>query len=540
MFLKKVKSKDHYYLQLAHSYREEGKIKHRILANLGRFDSFKDNQQLIRLGKRFLELAERSPDKPFHVKELDRLVYGHNVYHKLWEKWGFGSLLKGLIKRKKVRFDFVHSVFLLTIDRLLTPQSKLKSFENQERYIDIRKIKLHNLYRCLDLLCDGKDRIEDALFERRRDILNYEVDIVFYDVTTFHFESVVADDLRDFGFSKNAKFNEVQVVLGLLVDSYGIPVGFDLFPGNTYEGDTIVKAIEKLKTRFKIGEVIIVTDKAMSNKQNFHRIRDAKYHYIISIRLRSLPQTLRNKILKQKGYRDLKHDGDGKFRYKIIKDYPQKMLNEKETSEEKVNLICFWSEKMAKKNRADRERLIEKAKMNFEKGKGINDKRGYRRYWKTDGKKKIVGMDKERIEQDARYDGYYVIESSHTKLTASQVITEYKKLWRIENTFRVMKSSLWTRPIFHWTPRRIKGHFVLCFIALLLERTLEQKLRRQRIILSPEKIKSVLNSLQVSLIEMDGEKYYLKGKVEKSATSILRTMKMKQPPHLIPIEKFQM
>jgi len=541
MFLKKVKAKGHYYLQIAHSYREGGKIKHKILASLGRFDFFKDHPQLIRMGKRFLELAERPPAKPFHIQELDRFVYGHIVYRKLWDKWGFGSLLKGLIKMKKVHFEFLASVFLLTIDRLLSPQSKLKSFENQGRYVDLKKMKLHNMYRCLDLLCEGKDRIENALFERRQDLLNYKVDIVFYDVTTFHFESVVADDLRDFGFSKNARFNEVQVVLGLLVDSYGIPVGFDLFPGNTYEGETIVKAIEKLKARFEIGEVIIVTDKAMSNKQNFRRIRDAKYHYIISMRLRSLPQTLQNKILKEEGYRSLKYDGEGKFRYKIIKDYPQKMLNEKkETSKEKVNLICFWSEKMAKKNRADRERAIEKAKAKLEKGQGNNDKRGYRRYWKTDGKKKIVGMDNERIEQDARYDGYYVIESSNTELSASRVITEYKRLWRIENTFRVMKSSLWTRPIFHWTPRRIKGHFVLCFIALLLERTLEQKLRQKGIMLSPEKIKSALNSLQVSLIEMDGEKYYLKGKIEKSASSILRMMKIKQPPHFVPIEKFQL
>ena len=168
------------------------------------------------------------------------------------------------------------------------------------------------------------------------------VDIVFYDVTTFHFESVVADDLRDFGFSKNAKFNEVQVVLGLLVDSYGAPVGFDLFPGNTYEGDTLLKAIEKMKNRFAIGEVIIVTDKGMSNMQNFFRIRDAGYNYIISMRLKSLSKSLQEKILREEGYQDLKHEEDGKFRYKIIREYPQTMLNEqKEKCTEKVNLVCY-------------------------------------------------------------------------------------------------------------------------------------------------------------------------------------------------------
>jgi transposase len=541
MFIKITRSKNHCYLQIVHSYRDGEKIKHKVCANLGRFDQLIDNPQLVRLGERFLEIAGRSPSPPCKIEELDRLVYGHFVYQKLWMKWNLPSLLQRLLMNRRIRFDFVNTVFLLLIDRLLKPQSKLKCFEKQDRYADMNKIELHHIYRSLDLLCEGKKFIEESLFDRRRDLFNYMVDIVFYDVTTFHFESVVADDLRDFGFSKNAKFNEVQVVLGLLVDSYGVPVGFDLFPGNTYEGDTLLKAIEKLKNRFAIGEVIIVTDKGMSNMQNFFRIRDAGYDYIISMRLKSFSKSLQEKILREEGYQDLKHEEDGKFRYKIIREYPQTMLNEqKEKCTEKVNLVCYWSEKRARKDRADRERMLKKAKANLEKGKGINDKRGYRRYIIMDGEKKAVGVDMERFEYDARFDGYYVIESSYPKLTASQVLTEYKKLWRIENTFRVMKSSLWTRPIFVWTPRRIVGHFVLCFIALLLERTLEQKLREKKITLSPEKIKEALNSLQLSLIEMDGNSYYLKGKVEKPASSILRAMRIKQPPNLLPADQFKM
>lgn len=541
MFLKKVVSKGYCYLQLAHSYREGGKIKHKILANLGRFDQLTGNPQLVRLGKRFFELAGRTPSSPCQIEELDRLVYGHIVYHKLWLKWGLPSLLKKLIRNRRIRFDFVNTVFLLLIDRLLAPQSKLKCFEKQDRYANLEKTELQHIYRSLDLLCEGKQYLEESLFDRRRDLFNYKVDVVFYDVTTFHFESVVADDLRDFGFSKNAKFNEVQVVLGLLVDSFGMPVGFDLFPGNTYEGDTLVKAITKLKKRFAVGEVIIVTDKGMSNMRNFHRIREEGYHYIISMRLKSLSKSLHKEVLKEEGYQDLKHEKEGRFRYKIIRDYQQKMLNEqKEKSGEKVNLVCFWSEKRARKDKADRERMLKKARANLENGKEINDKRGYRRYIVMDGKKKAVGLDMEQFKDDARFDGYYVIESSNQRLTASQVLTEYKKLWRVENTFRVMKSGIWTRPIFVWTPRRIVGHFVLCFIALLVERTLEQKLREKKISLSPAKIKEVLNSLQMSLLKMDGNSYYLKGKVEKQASSILRAMKIKQPPNLIPVDQLKM
>lgn len=541
MFLKIVKSNGHTYLQLVHSYRVGYKVKHKIMANLGRFDSLEGNEQLIRLGERFLKIAGMKEHGNPKIEEEKRLIYGHIVYQKLWDKWNLETLIKNLIKNTKIEFNVENAVFLLTMDRLLTPQSKLKSFENQERYVDIEKMSLHHFYRCLDVLCEGKEKIEERLFERRKDIFNYKVDIVFYDVTTFHFESVIADDLRDFGFSKNAKFKEVQVVLGLLVDSYGLPVGFDLFPGNTYEGDTLIKAIEKMKNRFCIGEIVVVSDKGMSSKKNFWKIRNAMYHYIISMRLRALPISLQKKILKKEDYKDLQCELDGKFRYKVIKDHVQMMINEEgEEEQEKVNLVCFWSEKKAKKDRADRERLIEKAKQKLAKGETGNDKRGCRRYIRMAGNKKVIGLDEEQIKKDAKFDGYYVIESSKSDLSASQVITEYKRLWRIEDSFRIMKSTLWTRPIFHWTPRRIKGHFVLCFIAFLLERTLERKLKNNKIEASPQKIKSALNSLQVSLLNIDGKKYYLKGKMEKLGGEILRVMKIKQPQNLIPVEKLKL
>lgn len=541
MFLKIVKAKGHTYLQLVHSYRVGSQVKHQIMANLGRFDSLEGNEQLKRLGERFLKITGAKKHGDLQMEEEQRLIYGHIAYQKLWKKWNLDLLIRNTIKNTKTEFNVEEAVFLLTIDRLLTPQSKLKTFENQGRYLSIDKMPLHHLYRCLDVLCQNKETIEQELFERRRSLFNYKVDIVFYDVTTFHFESVTADGLREFGFSKNAKFNEVQVVLGLLLDSYGFPVGFDLFPGNTYEGDTLIKAIEKMRKRFCIGEVIVVSDKGMCNKKNFWLIRRAQYHYIISMRLRALPVSLQQEILRKEDYQDLRQDGKEKFRYKIIKDHIQEMINDKgEKEQEKVNLICFFSEERAKRDRAERERLIEKARQKLANGETGNDKRGCRRYLKMSGNKKVLGLDEEQIRKDAEFDGYYVIESSKSDLTASQVITEYKRLWRIEDSFRVMKSALWTRPIFHWTPRRIKGHFVLCFIALLLERTLEWKLKNNKIDASVEKIRAALNSLQVSLLNIDGKKYYLKSKTEKLAGEILGVMKIKQPKNLTPAEKFKM
>jgi transposase len=251
-------------------------------------------------------------------------------------------------------------------------------------------------------------------------------------------------------------------------------------------------------------------------------------------------KTVQEEVLNEKGYSELNADEDGKFRYKVIEKYVHHMTDEDGNNyEEEVNLICFWSEKMAERDRTERSRMIEKAKECLENNPTINDKRGSRRYLKTVGEKQIVGIDEERIKQDSLYDGYYVIESSRKTLSAEEVISSYKQLWQIEESFRIMKSSLWSCPIFHWTPNRIRGHFVLCYMALLLERILEQELRKKNIEASAQRIKSALNSLQVSLINIDGEDYYLRGKSEELANNILKAIGIKQPKDLTTTKDFQ-
>jgi transposase len=539
MFLKSTKSKNNFYLQLVESYRDAGKVKHKVLANLGRVERLENNEMLIRLGNRCFELAGLKEKQWHGVEEVDRFHYGHAVYKSLWEKWGIGEMLGKFLKGRKIEFDIECAIYLLTVDRLLLPQSKLKSYENQDRYISIEEMDLNHLYRCLDFLCKNKDMIEEELFGRRKDILNYQVDVMFYDVTTFHFESVDADVLRNFGFSKAGKFNEVQVVFGMVVDMNGFPVGFDIFPGNTYEGDTLKAALEKLKMRFNLREIIVVSDKGMCSEKNFYRTTNAGFDYLISMRLKSMSKEMQKKILSKEGYNDVKNEEEH-FKYKIIENYKQKVRDENnQVSEIEVNLLCYWSEQMAARDKAERERLIEKANKALKTGISFNDKKGCKRYLKTAGDKKVVGIDDKKIEEDSRYDGYYVIQSSNKTLSAEEILSGYKSLWKIENSFRVMKSNLRSRPVFHWTPKRITGHFVLCFISLLLERTLEMKLAKNKIHTSPEQIQKALNSLQVSLIKINEKEYYLKGKADKLAGEIMRIMHLKQPQNMTPKEEFK-
>lgn len=149
----------------------------------------------------------------------------------------------------------------------------------------------------MDILSEEKNRLEEHLFRANRDLFNQKVDVVFYDVTTFHFESVRADSLREFGYSKNAKFNEVQVVLSLYIDCEGRPVGYDLFPGNTFEGKTLGHALETLEKRFGIRNVIIVADRGINSKLNLKRIVEKGYGYIFASRIKSLPKAMQNRLL---------------------------------------------------------------------------------------------------------------------------------------------------------------------------------------------------------------------------------------------------
>ena len=384
---------------------------------------------------------------------------------------------------------------------------------------------LQHLYRALDILADKKEEIEEYLFKANVNLFNTEIDVVFYDVTTLYFESVIRDTLREFGFSKDLKVKEVQVVSGLLLDQEGRPIGFDIFAGNTFEGGTIKIILDKLDKRFQIKRLIFVGDCAILSKENLQIIKDLGYEYIVGSRIKNKTKEIKDKILDKEGYIEvMREDEDETFRYKEI-----------EIGKER--LICGYSSKRARKDKEERERLIEKANEILQRGKPILSKRGALRYIKIES---IEGnkIDKERIEEDEMWDGYYGVETNSKNLTGPDILNIYHNLWKIEEAFRVLKSHLEARPIFHWTEKRIRGHLVLCFIAFLIERTLEIELKQNNIEYSPEKIREALNSLQFSEIEIEGQRFYLRSKVEGLANDILRILKIRIPPNITTPEVF--
>lgn len=464
--------------------------------------------------------------------------WGYLVYKKIWEEFELDKVLTQIKEAGKTQFNLNDACFLMVIQHLLQPKSKLATYAGQGYYVQLPTVELHHLYRALDIIHVQKEQLEELMFHKNRSLFNMQVDVVFYDVTTFSFESVKADTLRDFGFSKDGKFNEVQVVLGLLVDCEGRPIGYELFPGNTFDGKTLDTALEKLEKRFGIRRVIIVADRGINSKLNLKRIADRNYSYIFAARIKNMGKKIEEQVFDPEGYIELKSDQDEKLLYKVI-DYINKFKENGKTYELKEKLIITYSSKRARKDRADRERLIQKAEALLKDQAKItaSNKRGGKKYLKNTGEE-VWYLDQEAIARDERFDGYYGIQTNEQDIKPQDALEAYHTLWKIEESFRIMKSTLEVRPIFHWTEPRIKGHFVICFLAFLLERTLEFKLKRAGEMASPDKIREALNSMNFAEVEIEQKNFFIKTKGTDLSSKILRVLRIKPPKNVIPAEEF--
>jgi len=535
MFIKITKSGRYKYVQLVRSYRYDHNIKHQVLLNLGRLDQIKDNPSIQRLAVRLQEISNlKNQINRDNISEAEIVNWGYIVYQKIWQEFGLDKSLNKLTKKRKTQFNLDNTSFLMVIQHLLDAKSKLSTYIHQNRYIGLKEIKLQHLYRSLDLLSESKEILEEEIFYQNRHLFNIQVDVVFYDVTTFAFESVRKDSLRDFGFSKDAKFKEVQVVMGLLIDQEGRPIGYELFSGNTFEGKTLELSLDKLKKRFTIGKVIIVADRGINSKINLKKIRDKGYDYIFASRIKNMKKDIKEEIFKD-DYHKM-----GKISYKII-DYINKVKENKQTYELPENLVITYSPQRAEKDRADRERLIKKARtlLNNKSYITASNKRGGKKYLKS-LKDVNWALDEEAIKKDEMFDGYYGIQSSEKNLTAEDVLKAYHALWKIEESFRIMKTTLAVRPVFHWTESRIKGHFLICFLAFLLERTLEFKLKKANLSASPQKIQEILNAMNFAEVKIEKRKFLIKTKFDSLGSKILRLLHIKPPKNLTPINELSL
>jgi transposase len=343
----------------------------------------------------------------------------------------------------------------LVVTRLINPGSKLKVIEYLKRYRNI-DMNIMKIYRFMDRFhLKYKEEIEQTAFNHTKKVLG-KITVLFYDVTTLYFESEDEDDLRRIGFSKDGKFQCPQIMLGLLVGEKGYPIGYDIYEGNSYEGNTFIPILQKFEKKFNLQKPIVIADSGLLSNNNIEQLKLHKYEYILGARIKNEKHITKEKILalnldEKNSISSIKKDDD--------------------------TLVISYTDKRARKDKYNREKGLKRLEKKINSGKLTKDKinnRGYNKYLhlKNDVN---VEIDYDKFQKDALWDGLkgYVTNSN---LTVNEVIENYSNLWQIEKAFRISKTDLKIRPIHHYKKTRIEAHISISFIAYTVYKELERLL----------------------------------------------------------------
>jgi len=518
-FLRVEQKKSGAYMRIIESYKENGISKHRTLYSLGKVEDYSPGQ-LEKIATKLLELAGCNLEDIIgdDIQELARLNYGYALMiKKLWKILDLNSWMKRVNNSHRIQFDWLSCLELMIAERLNSPCSKHASFHNQHEYLGFssKQIDLQHFYRTLDLMSDEQESLKKHLFNAQSNLFTNSLDVVFYDVTTLYFDSQVVEEstLRQKGYSKDGKAHKTQIVLGLLVDKMRNPITYHIYKGNTYEGKTMIDALEDLQQKYKIDKVVAVADSAMIDASNRQYMESSKkISYIIGDRIKNLPSEISKQLIDPKNHKDLSSN-EGRFTFCEINHNGRR-------------IICTYSEKRSKKDKHEREKLIEKAKLLLANPSQLKQakKRGAGRFIKQQGEE-VYTIDIKKIEQDAKWDGYKAIATT-TELEPSDVLNKYADLFEVEHAFRSLKSQLKVRPIFHWTDKRIEGHIAMCFIAYTFLNHLRLNTK-----LSEKEIIKALDGMQMSKVQQKKAEQviFLKSKTNTNQTNLLKSLKIEEP-----------
>lgn len=363
----------------------------------------------------------------------------------------------------------------LVLCRLVYPGSKLKTVEYFRQHLNV-DVSVYSIYRFLDeLSSELKPAIEQTAFEYTKKLLNEKIGVVFYDMTTLYFEASEEDDYRIAGFSKDGKHQQPQIMIGLLVSGHGYPIGYQIFEGNTSETKTLIPVLEAFQEKFDISKPIIVADAALLSQKNIDALQENGYKYILGGRIKNETGAMKTKIIAL----DIEEGKPRELKYR------------------NGRLIVSYSHKRAHNDRKNREKGLKRLEKKVRSGKlskeHINN-RGYNKYLKLTGEVN-VSVDYEKYEADCVWDGLkgYVTNSS---LPKDKVIEDYGQLWHIENAFRISKTDLRIRPVYHRLKNRIEAHICVCFSALTIYKELERLLKENNIDLSAGKAIDALKEIR--------------------------------------------
>ncbi len=418
MFVRAIKKQnDRVSLRIVESKRIDGKVKQKTVCGLG--TAHKDDKQriesLTRIGNQLIVQMknEKTPALPGmeelthspkrkqeakvsvkHLREEKRLNKGiEEVFGGIFNQLNLTDCISSGYKKSESNQLFKEIV----LSRIASPSSKRKSVENLKRDNDL-ELDLDKVYRMMDKVYNNIDHIKSKICSATVDLFEDKVNVVFFDVTTLYFESFTPDALRVSGYSKDSKFKETQIMLSLITTTDGLPIGYEVFPGNSYEGDTLIDVIEKVEANYDIRETVIVADRAMFTKRNLSKLEEKQVKFIVAAKLKTMKKEYREEILS-----DVANALEAnKALDSWSKDYEYKGRR----------LVVSYSHKRACKDKADRERLVERISTKMKDGKvplsQLINNTGTKKFLKIDkSPTKQASLDQDKITQHARWDGIH-------------------------------------------------------------------------------------------------------------------------------------
>jgi transposase len=542
MFIRKTvaKNKDgskREYFQLAESVRINGKPRNRVICTLGRVG---DPDTETKIKNMSLSLMKACEDFKFFdladdLKADFSKEYGpFLVFKRLFSELGFETILEKHFSILNTDFDVTSCLFNMMLNRLSDPGSKRQMSLWQESTEGIEKFDLHQYYRALDYLIQKKEDIEVDVFHQMRDLFNTELDIVLFDTTTLVYYGQGGEknddgtkpedqELLDYGFSKAHRGDLKQVVVGVLMSKDGIPLGHEVFSGNTNDVSCFSQIIDQIKKKYGLAQIVLVGDRGMISKSNIKSLEDSKLKYILGYRMRTISKESRKAVLSQVDFRKLStHE-----------------LEYKEVSYNAHRLIVCYNAERAELDRVHREDEVKRLREKI-RGKSVKQlisNPSYKKFLKVDEDKKSVKIDEQKIKEDAIYDGIFVL-TTNTKLSCLQVVERYKDLWQIENGFRQLKDELEMGPLYHWKDRRIRAHIMICFMAFCMRVALYKKLKNyfKKEKFSFTELLSDLKSLHAIGLTITNRSIKVRTELKEGANHIFRALGMKVPNRIIQTE----
>jgi len=526
------------YLQIVESRREEKKNRQRVIATVGRLDELRAKgaiEALTRSLSRFSEkvllvLSEKSERLHAEAKKIGPAL----IFERVWKEVGIDHILHRLLGERKFGFDGERAVFLTVLHRLFPSGSDRSCNRWHRDYVieGVDDLFLHHLYRAMAFLGSEiedqkgrtfsprctKDVIEEELFHRREDLFT-TLDLVFFDTTSLYFEGE-GGTIGELGHSKDHRPDLPQMVVGVVLDREGTPVASEMWPGNTTDVTTLLPVVERIRSRFPVGELCIVADRGMMSGDTIAFLEKEKIPYILGARMRKVREIKEDVLSRAGRYHEVYPEG-------VSSKDPSPLKVKEVLVEGRRYLVCL-NERQARKDAADRQVILAALREKIRKSpKSLVGNKGYRKYLKID--RDTVSLNEEKIEEEKRCDGKWVLRTN-TALTAEQVALTYKELWQVEQVFRDMKSAFDTRPIFHQRDETIRGHVFCSFLALVLIKELYRRLEKAGHDFEWAEIKQDLSALQEITIEDNGRKLAVRSECKGVCGKVFQAVGVAIPP----------